>query len=299
MPQFDRGDCCPGCPRRLSPAGWVRATAGFAASLLLIALPAAAAERVVSAGGAITEIIYALGAESRLVAVDSTSQYPPAAESLPDIGYLRRLSSEPILALSPDLVLAAEDAGPPGALRQLRSVGVRVETLPGEPSPDGVIRKVLAVGEALGIEARAQALAGDLRERFAATAALRGREGPRVLCLLAGAGRAPLAAGRDTSAAAIIELAGGRNAIDDFSGYRPVTPEAILRAAPEVLLVPEHVLDAVGGTEGLLERPEIAQTPAARAERVVVMDTLLLLGFGPRTPQAIATLAAELKAGGN
>lgn len=265
---------------------------------LLLALPAtgAAAEHVVSAGGAITEIVYALGADSRLVAVDSTSQYPPQAESLPDVGYPRRLSAEPILDLSPDLVLAAEDAGPPGTLRQLRAVGITVVTIPEAPSPEGVIRKVRAVGEALGMSAAAAALAADLRERFAQAAeqVSPGGAGPRVLCLLAGAGRAPLAAGRGTGAAAIIELAGGRNAIDGFPGYRPVTPEAILQAQPEVLLVPGHVLDAVGGVDGLLGRPEIAGTPAGRAGRVVVMDTLLLLGFGPRTPQAIERLAAEL-----
>ncbi|MBK1671552.1 hypothetical protein CKO28_26495 [Rhodovibrio sodomensis] len=115
--------------------------------------------RVVSVGGSVTEIVYALGAEERLVGVDSTSLYPPAAQEVPDVGYMRRLSAEPILSLEPDIVLAAADAGPPEALAQLRAAGVEVVEVPDTPSPAGVTEKVRAVAAALGMAGQGEALA--------------------------------------------------------------------------------------------------------------------------------------------
>ena len=117
---------------------------------------------------------------------------------------------------------------------------------------------------------------------------------PSVLFLLSIGRGAPLAAGRETSAASIIELAGGRNAIDAFEGYKPLSPEAMVGAEPDFLLVTDRTLDLLGGEQELLSRPEIAATPAGREARLITMNGLLLLGFGPRTPEAIRSLAAGL-----
>lgn len=117
---------------------------------------------------------------------------------------------------------------------------------------------------------------------------------PSVLFLLSIGGGAPLAAGRGTSAAEIITLAGGRNAVQAFEGFKPLSAEAAIAAAPDVLLVTDRSLAALGGRESLLARPELALTPAGRARRVVAMDGLLLLGFGPRTPDAALRLASAL-----
>lgn len=257
-----------------------------------------ALERVVSIGGVVTELVYELGAEDRLVAVDSTSLYPPEAlERLPDVGYLRALSAEPILALEPDLVLALEDAGPPEALAHLRDAGVRLEVVPNDPSPAGVAEKTHVIGAALGLEEEADRLAARLEtELTALETALEGVEPrPRVLFLLSVGRGAPMAGGRETTADGIISLAGGQNAVRAFEGFKPLSPEAALSAAPEVLLVTRSTLEALGGREALLARPEIAGTPAGETGRLVVMDALLLLGFGPRTPQAVRELAAELQ----
>jgi len=254
--------------------------------------------RVVSVGGSLTEIVYALGQGDRLLAVDSTSRYPEAAAVLPNVGYMRQLSAEPILALGPELVLAIEDAGPPAALDQLRDAGVPVVVVPDDYSPEGVLAKIDMVAAALGVEAAGRALhdkvAGELAAVRAAFTAV--KERPRVLFLLTiSKSRTPVAAGRDTSAAGIIGLAGGVNAVDAFESYKPLSPEAAVAAAPEVLLIGERSLDLLGGMDSLLAIPEIALTPAAREKRVVVMDTLLLLGFGPRTPEAAALLGKELQ----
>ncbi len=256
-------------------------------------------ERIVSIGGAVTEIVHALGALDQVVAVDTTSTWPEEAEALPDVGYMRRLSPEPVLALEPTLVLAVEDAGPPSALDQLKAAGARVVTIADDPSPEGVVAKVRAVAAALGRQAAGEALVARLDDEFAAlreaVAALPDR--PRVLFLLSVGRGAPLVAGRETSAAGIIALAGGRNAVEGFTDFKPLTPEAAITAAPDIILVPERSVPLLGGPEAILARPELAATPAGRAGRLLAMDAQLLLGFGPRTPDAIRRLAAALHPG--
>lgn len=254
-------------------------------------------ERIVSVGGAVTEIVYALGMSHRIVAVDSTSRFPEEADSKPDVGYMRRLAAEPILAMGPSLLLAVADAGPPAVLDQLREAGLRVVLIPDEPSPRGVLDKIEKVGAALECADAARALVAALGTKFAAlkraVAALPSR--PRVLFLLSvGQGGAPLASGRNTAAAGIVELAGGVNAVDAYEGYKPLSPEAAVAAAPDIILVTRRSLDLLGGVDGLVGIPEIGLTPAGKARRVVAMDGLLLLGFGPRTATAVERLAQRL-----
>ena len=286
-----------------APAQWVSAPAFVVCILAVLpAMPAGSDPidtRVISVGGAITEVVFALGAQDRLIAVDSTSQYPREAQDLPDVGYMRQLATEPILALAPSLVLVEEDAGPPEVLDQLRAANVDLVVVADDPSPQGVLAKIEAVASALGLEAQGREIAARLQTEFArledaiAPAATR----PRVLFLLSIGDGAPLAAGVGTSAAGIIALAGGENAIDGFEGYKPLTPEAAATAAPDVLLVTTRTLEALGGPQAVLARPEVAATKAGRDGRLVALDGLLLLGFGPRTPEAIRALAGALHPG--
>jgi iron complex transport system substrate-binding protein len=286
-----------------APAQWVSAPAFVVCILAVLpAMPAGSDPidtRVISVGGAITEVVFALGAQDRLIAVDSTSQYPREAQDLPDVGYMRQLAAEPILALAPSLVLVEEDAGPPEVLDQLRAANVDLVVVADDPSPQGVLAKIEAVASALGLEAQGREIAARLQTEFArledaiAPAATR----PRVLFLLSIGDGAPLAAGVGTSAAGIIALAGGENAIDGFEGYKPLTPEAAATAAPDVLLVTTRTLEALGGPQAVLARPEVAATKAGRDGRLVALDGLLLLGFGPRTPEAIRALAGALHPG--
>lgn len=257
---------------------------------------AAAEERLVAIGGDVTEIVFALGAGDRLVAVDSTSSFPEAAADLPDFGYMRRLAAEPIVALAPDLVLVSEAAGPPTVIDQLRAAGVAIAMVPDAPDLAGVIAKIEAVGRALDLETEAAALALSVERDVAAVqAALSGiADRPRVLFMLNIGRGAPLTGGAATSAEAIIELAGGRNAIEGFDGYKPLSPEAAIAAAPDVVLVPVATMDALGGAEAVLERPELRSSPAGVSGRLVAMDGLLLLGFGPRLGTAVTTLAKAL-----
>ena len=278
--------------RTLLLAAAAGASAGFAASR---AWPAAL-RRVVIAGGDLTEIAFALGAGDMVAGADTTASWPPEAAELPKIGYMRRLSAEGVLSLRPDLVILGEGAGPETAIAQLEAAGVAIARSPGGEGVETVPAKIAFMGEALDREAEAAALiAGFKAEMAALDAALAPIETrPSVLFLISAGRGAPMASGENTSAAAVIALAKGRNAVTGYEGYKPLSAEAAIAAAPEALLLPAHAVEALGGVEQVLARPEIAATRAGRDGRVIVMDGLKLLGFGPRTPEAVAELARAL-----
>ena len=269
----------------------------LALGLIATALPARAqAQRVVSIGSALTEIIYALGAEKMLVGVDTTSLYPAAARSLPQVGYMRTLSAEGVLSLRPSLVIATTAAGPSTTLDQLKATGIEVLILPDHYDYESVVAKIELVGKLTGKTAEAQAMIAqgraDMANLAAKLAAVPAR--PRVLFPLSMGGGAPQAAGAGTAADGIIRLAGGTNAVEGYSGYRPLTPEAVIASRADFVLVTRQTVEAMGSIEKILAQPALGQTPAGKAGRVLQFDTLLLLGFGPRTPEAATQLAAAL-----
>lgn len=254
------------------------------------------ARRIVSVGGTLTEIAFALGAGDRIVGVDSTSTWPPATENIDKVGYMRRLSAEGVLSLNPDLVLLAARAGPAAAIDQLRAAGVRLELAPEGQGAASVVPKIRFVGASLDRTAEAEALVTRFERDMAMLqdqlATVSGR--PRVMMLISMGRGTPMAAGAETAAHAMIELARGRNAITGMTGYKPISAEAVIAAAPDVVLLPAHVVETAGDAESVLDRPDFAATPAGRNGRVVVMDGLKLLGFGLRTPEAVAELARAL-----
>lgn len=250
--------------------------------------------RVVSVGGAVTETLFALGAQGQLVGVDTTSLFPAEATRLPQVGYARTLSAEGLLALKPELLLASAEAGPPQVLAQLRRAGVRVEVLDEQHQFDGVLARTQRLGQLSGREREAAQLVARLQQDWAARPRPPAGSAPRVLFVLAHGGGQLRVAGEGTAADAMLRLAGARNALAGLQGYKPLTAEAALQAAPDVLLCTDQGLQVQGGAEGLLKAPGLMLTPAGRAGRVTSMEALLLLGFGPRLPQAVAELTSKL-----
>lgn len=271
----------------------------FAANLGLALSPAAAEvpPRIVSVGGALTEIIYALDGQANLVGADTTSLWPETAKSLPQVGYMRNLSAEGILSLSPDLLIASAHAGPPAVLEQIRNVGVEVIILPEAYSEAGVADKITAVAALLNKQEAGVRLAAKTRADFQQLADRRAQltRQPKTLFFMAISQGAPLVSGRDTPADAMIRLAGGSNAADGFSGNKAIGGEAIIAAAPEVILLTDISVKALGGLEQCYRLPGIAQTPAGRNGRLIEVDTLSLLGFGVRSGQAALALAKQLQ----
>jgi iron complex transport system substrate-binding protein len=290
----------------------MRTIAAAALGLLALAAPALAevsvtdaegravvirdASRVVAVGGALTEIVYALGAEGKLVGVDTTSLYPPAARALPQVGYQRTLATEGVLSLSPTLLLATEDAGPPTVLAQLGAAGVTLLRLPGKASADLVPARIRGVGLALGKTAEAEALAKRVERQLAALAdALAKRsDRPKVAFLFATSAGSLNIAGRDTAGDAMIRLAGGRNAVTEYAGYKPMATEAVIAAAPDVVLATVEGVRQIGGPAAVLALPGFATSPAARSRRLIEIDALALLGFGPRVAEVAWTIARGL-----
>ncbi|MBR8302113.1 ABC transporter substrate-binding protein [Burkholderia dolosa] len=261
-------------------------------------------KRVVVIGGALAETAFALGGAHtrsyRLVGADTTCTYPDAAKQLPKVGYQRALSAEGLLSLRPDLVLASAEAGPPAAIAQIKSAGVAVTTFDERHDADSVRAKIAGVARALDVRDAGIALLQRFdRDWQAARDAVvarppGGAQPPRVLFVLNHTGNQALVAGQRTAADAMIRYAGARNAMQGFDHYKPLTTEALAAAAPHVVLISDEGLAAVGGRAALLGAPGFAATPAGRTQRVVSLDALLLLGFGPRLPLAVTTLHRRL-----
>lgn len=251
------------------------------------------ARRIVSLGGSVTEIVEALRATDRLVGVDSSSLYPTSVRQLPQVGYYRNFGVEGIASLRPDLVLASEHAGPPQSIEQLRKLGIRVLSVPSNPTLASLQQSIETVAAALGLEERGRALARGIDTDVAQArraAAERGTT-PRVLVLSSHTGKLQ-AAGRETAADALLALAGAQNLFTSGTSYKPIAVEAVAALAPDYIVTSPLSLPANGGVAAFAAQPGIGATPAARAKRIIVIDDLLLLGFGPRIAQALRQLQA-------
>ena len=258
---------------------------------------AAEARRLVTLGGDVTEIVYGLGGGADVVAADTSSVYPPEAAALPKVGYQRQLAAEGVLALNPTLILASDEAGPPAAITQLRDAGVTVETIATDDSVAGATTKIRRIAELLGLREAGERLIADMNAALAGAERERARArsaSPRVLFVYARGAGTVSAGGRSTAADAMIHLAGGRNAIVEFDGFKPLTAEGAVAAAPDVVLMLSRGIESLGGADAVWAQPGLAQTPAAQNRRLVVMDDLYLLGFGPRTGAAVAELTRQL-----
>ena len=254
--------------------------------------------RLVTISGAITEVVYILGAEGQLVGTDTTSLFPAAARSTPKVGYMRQLSAEGLLSLKPDAIIATNESGPSVVLDQIRTAGVKVEIIEADHTWGEVQRKVQAVGRAAAREAEARELQARLDAEWAQAqqrvGAAKGRK-PRVLFVLSHSA-SPQVSGEKTAAHSVIGFAGGVNALGGFQGYRPMTAEAMASAAPDIILTSTQSIEAHGGVDRFWERPELALTPAYRKRALITQDALLLLGFGPRLPAAIGELSYKFQA---
>ena len=250
---------------------------------------AAPPARVVGLGGAVTEIVYALDAGNSLVGADASSIYPPAALKLPKVGYYRTFSVEGVASLKPDLVLASDQSGPPQSLEQLKRLGSKVVVLPSAPTVAALDQRILGAATALERGTQGKALVDRIHAELDAIKPT--VKPPRVLMVSAHTGKMQ-AAGEDTAGAAMLKLVGATNVLGDQTGYKPFSAEAAAALRPDVIVTTTMSIQASGSVEAFLAQPGLNATPAARNKRIVVMDDLLLLGFGPRLPEALRQLQA-------
>jgi iron complex transport system substrate-binding protein len=253
------------------------------------------ATRILSLGSDVTEIVHALGAGDRTVGVDRGSKYPVSVTQKPDVGYRRQLSVEGLAALRPDLILAAQDSGPPEALEVLKSLSIPLVFVPQDKSPQGIERKITLIAAALQLEDKGRAVAGAVLSAFQAAADLASAIPPerrKKVVFFHGLVRLS-AAGAGTAADAIIRYAGGINPMNVVDGYKAASEEKLIEMAPDVILM---MSDGKGGptTEQVFGITALAATPAAKEKALVVLDGAYMIGFGPRTADAIRDLAKAL-----
>lgn len=271
---------------------------GLGLLLAVILSPAAMAagqsaqQRIVAVGGAITEILFALGAEQHLVGADTTSLWPPAALDLPRVGYQRTLSAEGVLSLGPTLLLGTVDAGPPATLKQLGEAGLDIQILEYARSPQGVADAVQRIAAIVGRESEGAEIVARLQAGTQQLGRVVDRQAgkPRVLFLFVGGRGTPMVSGRNTVADAMIKLSGGVNAVEAYEGFKPLNPESIIVANPDLVLLTKRTLDMTGGEDKIFSLPGIATTTAGRERQLLAMDGLYLLGFGPRVTDAAIEL---------
>lgn len=252
--------------------------------------------RIVSIGGAITEILYALGAEDRVVAIDTTSLYPPKAMTdKTNVGYMRQLSSEGVLGLNPQLVLAIAGAGPKETIDVIDAAKVPLIMVPDSYSETGMIEKIRMVAKVTGLETRGECLAKSVEADLAGLRDLRTKvqAPPRVMFVMSFLDGRAMVAGQKTAANEIIKLAGGINVAEGFDGYKIMNDEAIAAARPDHILAMDRGKDSVQAA-AIFANPAFALTPAAKSKSFVAMDGLYLLGFGPRTAAAARDLALKI-----
>ncbi|ABD04878.1 Periplasmic binding protein [Rhodopseudomonas palustris HaA2] len=252
--------------------------------------------RTLSIGGAITEVLVALGLEQRITGIDSTSTYPPTAvKDKPNVGYLRQLSAEGVIGLNPTLILAMDSAGPKQTMQAIESAKIPLVLIPEKLTEQGLLDKIRLIGHAMNADASANCLATAVAEDFDQLRQLRAKiDRPlRVMFVMSLVNGQAMAAGRNTAANEIIELSGGVNAIDGYDGYKSINDEAIVAAKPDAVLTIRRSRDTFEA-DAFYAHPGFALTPAAKNRVFVAMDGLYLLGFGPRTPAAARDVAATL-----
>lgn len=253
--------------------------------------------RIVSLGGGVTETLVALGLESQIVGVDSSSRWPESMQTLPQVGYHRRLSAEGVLGLAPTHVVLTSEAGPASVITQLRTAGVEILDAGATHTIEGATERLTRLGVLFGRRDEASTALATIEVQLGRLSPPT-EPAPRVLFVYARGAAMLMVAGTDTGPDALLQRVGARNALGDRTGFAPLTAEAVVAADPDIILMPNDGLESVGGLEGLAAVPGVAQTRAWSRGAVASIDDSLLLAFGPRVGEAVLALQSALQTAG-
>lgn len=259
--------------------------------------PSVDVSRIVTLSGGVTETVAALGFADAIVGVDASSEFPESVRNAARLGYHRALSSEGVLSLRPTLIIGTVADGPPPVVAQLEATGIRYERTAEIATVEDAYDRIRAVGVLLGKEPEAHAIVTSIEQKLRNVAARLppADTRPGTLLVYARGHGTLLVAGRDTIGETLVVRAGGRHIADSFEGFRPLTPEGLVAMQPDVIIVPGGGLETIGGIEGILAIPGVAETPAGRHRAFVSLPESLLLSFGPRLGEGIEALAEALR----
>lgn len=254
---------------------------------------ATAEERLVVIGAELVEIAHALGAGHRIVANDRHSTYPAAAKQTATLGYFRAMTPEGIMSMQPSLIIRTPSSGPAETFDILTSAGLPLLTAPDVDTVDDVTNLIRFMASTLKLKEQGEALVGKFEHDLAAALALPAPKARAVFIMAISSG-APVVAGRGTVPDELFKTAGAQNAAE-FQGFKPVSQEAMVGLAPDVIIIMKDRLDAVGGKARLVDLPGIKDTPAGQKQNIISDNSILLLRLGPRTPMIIEKLRTTLR----
>ncbi len=250
-------------------------------------------------GGTLSEIVSTLGHGDAVVGTDTSSTYPPSIKDKPKVGYYRKVSAEGVLSLAPTDVLTLPGAGPEAAIKQLQGTGLKLHEIEVDEGVDGALERVSLVGKLLGEETCATELASRMKSTLEEVKTEREKiqskdKKTKILFVYARGANVLMVSGKDTPADEMITLAGFENAVSEFEGFKPLSSEVVLEVQPDVILIPEKGVESFGGADGVYKLPGLSLTEAAKNKRLVMIDDLALLGFGPRFPDALLAMQKEV-----
>lgn len=253
---------------------------------------------IVVAGGSITEILYFIEQENRIIGVDVTSNYPKEAKKLPSIGYVRSLSTEGILSLNPKLILGENDMGPPLVINQLKEINMDLRIIPEEQTSYGIVDKIKCVASILGcIDSADIRVTNDLMPtimELETLVDLNESNKKNVMLILSMQGTSPIVAGKGTSGDNFIKMAGAKNVFDSFDGWKPVSEESIINVNPEFFIIPSRDMHKGSNVKNLTTNPIFINTEAGANKNFIFEDSMAMLGFGPRTIDIALKVAKKL-----
>ena len=255
---------------------------------------ALAQERIISAGSAVTELIYALNAQDSLIAVDVTSKMQQT-EQLPKIGYHRQLSTEGLLALQPTQIIGSDEMGPQTTLYLLTQSGIQVNVVNTKPTIAGLLERIDEIALLTHHQENSQQIKDKVNKKVAqlnSNIPIKTKQ-KKVLYLLLHEGRAPYVAGSDTTMDEMIRLAGAINPAQPLiSSFKPLSIEAMTSMQPDVILVSNRSLAKLEGIDNIIKSiPTLASTPAGINKQIIgVNGSALVGGLGLATLDEAARL---------
>lgn len=238
-----------------------------------------ASERIISAGGAVTELIYALGASSQLVAVDVTSEVP-TEDNLPSVGYHRQLGAEGILSLSPTMLIGSDEMGPESTLTLLKQASLPVHVINSHSNVEGLLKRIDQLASLTHKEANSEALKENVKQQITALQSGQPKHKKRILYLMMHESRPANVAGANTTPNTIIELAGGINpAAEYLESYKPLAQESLIAMQPDVILISQRSYKRFTDKQDILAKfPMLRATPAGQNQAIYSIDGKALVG---------------------
>ena len=252
----------------------------------------AESSRVITIGGAVTEIVWALGGNEQVVAVDQSSTYPPEVSNLPDVGYIRQINAEGVLAMNPTLILTTQSLAPQVAAEQIINSGVRVVSTPIIQDLDSLLAAIEEFGKALNKSKEAQELRSKIRTKANKINSIyKNKEKPRMLLLISHSGRFS-AAGKGTKGNGFLEWTGGENVFESINGYKSISQEALLSEKPDIILFAQSLVTPPSSPKDIFDKLGISALSEAGTQ--VYPIQMGYLSFGPRTVDMVLELVEKV-----